>query len=57
MVAGTTYQMLEVIKFCFRERALSLCINNRTNLLGEKKENEAFRGDFFCWKTGEKTSR
>ena len=47
-VAGTSYQMQEVLSFCYREvLRTSFSINKPTNLSSEKKKNEAFQGVFF----------
>ena len=55
-VAGTSYQMLEVLAFCNRERVLTSFNNdNSANVSGEKKYNEEFRG-VYCLTIREKTS-
>ena len=48
-MAGTSYQMLEVLAFCNRERAKPPLILNDNSAIfsGEKKYNEEFRGVFF----------
>ena len=49
VVAGTSYQMLEILSFSNRDRALppSTEISVLTLNCGEKKYNEAFRGVYF----------
>ena len=43
LVAGTSYQMLEVLAFCNRERAQPPSItDNSDNLSGEEKYNEEY---------------
>ena len=46
VVARTSYQMSEVLSFCYRERA-SFSINIRTNVFGEKKERMKLSGVSF----------
>ena len=47
-MAGTSYQMLEVLAFCNLERAQTSFNNdNSANFSGEKKYNEEFRGVYF----------
>ena len=52
VVAGTSYQMLEVLAFCNRERAQppSITITVLTFLV-QKKYNKEFQGVFFFYNT------
>ena len=49
VVAGTSYEMLEVLAFCNWERAHATSFNNdnSANFFGEKKYNEEFRDVYF----------
>ena len=48
LVAGTSYQMLEVLSFLQSGEVLTSFINdNSVNFSGDKKYNEEFRGDYF----------
>ena len=55
-MTGTSYQMLDVLAFCNRERAQSTSFNNdnSANVSGEKKCNKDLRGVYFLT-IGEKT--
>ena len=48
-MAGTSYQMLDVLAFCNRERAQSTSFNNdnSANFSGEKKCNKDLRVSTF----------
>ena len=48
-MVGTSYQMLEVLEFCNRERAQPASFNNDNNahFSGKKKYNEEFQGVYF----------
>ena len=47
VVAGTSYQMLEVVAFCYRGGSTSFNNDNSSNFSGEKKYNEEFGGVYF----------
>ena len=50
VVAETSYQILDVLEFCNRERAkyaTSFNNDNSANFSGEKKYNEEFQGVYF----------